>query len=113
MTANFAPQLTFIEVPAGGSGVGQQQSDGLLGVDDVDGSDGEWDSLGVLVGGILLIQHVVEGGDLSVGVGDDGELEVHLGDFVDAFGDDKRVRMPIPLIHKKKRMGIYEMSLTP
>lgn len=37
----------------------QSQSDLLVGVNDEDGSDGEWDSLLVDVGKILLVEHIL------------------------------------------------------
>lgn len=43
-------------VAAGGGGVGEDGSDGLLGVDEEDGSDGEGNALGVDVGGILVVK---------------------------------------------------------
>jgi hypothetical protein len=43
-------------VATSGGGVGQDQTDGLLGVNDEDGADGKGDALGVHVGGILVVQ---------------------------------------------------------
>jgi hypothetical protein len=45
-------------VAAGGGGVGHDQADGLLGVDDENGADGEGDALGVDVGGVLVVKPV-------------------------------------------------------
>ena len=42
-------------VTAGGGRVGEDGADGLLGVDDEDGSDGEGDALLIDVGSILLV----------------------------------------------------------
>jgi hypothetical protein len=42
-------------VAAGGGWVGEDGADGLLGVDDEDGADGEGDALLIDVGGILLV----------------------------------------------------------
>lgn len=42
-------------VAASGGGVGEDGADGLLGVNDEDGADGESDALGVNVGGILVV----------------------------------------------------------
>lgn len=64
----------FVKVTTGGGGVRNGQADDLLGVDDEHRSDGEWNALGIDVGGILVIQHVVQGGDLTLLVGD---LEEH------------------------------------
>lgn len=75
----------LVKVTAGRGGVGEGKTDGLLGVDDEDGADGEGDTLGVKVGQVLVIQHVVEGRDLAVSIGDDGELEVDVVDLVDVL----------------------------
>jgi len=45
-------------VAASGGGVGEDGADGLLGVDDEDGSDGEGNALGVDVGGVLEVKPV-------------------------------------------------------
>ena len=42
-------------VPSSGSWVRQDKTDGLLGVNNEDGSDGEGDSLGVDIGGVLVV----------------------------------------------------------
>jgi hypothetical protein len=70
-------------VTASGGGVGHDQTDLLGGVDDEDGADGQSHTLGVDVGGILEVDHVVRIGDLALGVGDDGELELGAGDLID------------------------------
>ncbi len=48
----------FSGVTAGGSGVRQNQPDGLLRIDNEDGSDGESDALGVNIGGVLVVEPV-------------------------------------------------------
>lgn len=73
----------LVKVATGRGGVGEGEADGLLGVDDEDGADGEWDTLGIEVGQVLVIQHVVEGRDLAVGISDDGELDFDVVDLVD------------------------------
>lgn len=45
-------------VAAGGGGVGEDGADGLLGVDDENGADGEGDALLVDVGGVLVVDPV-------------------------------------------------------
>lgn len=45
-------------VAAGGGGVGEDETDGFLGVDDEDGADGEGDSFCVDVGGVLVVEPV-------------------------------------------------------
>lgn len=72
-------------VTAGGGGVGHDQTDLLGGVDDEDRADGQSHTLGVDVGGVLVVDHVVQVGDLALRVGDDGELEVGAGDLVDVL----------------------------
>lgn len=49
-------------VAASGGRVGQDQSDGLLGVDDKDGADGEGNALLVHVGGVLVVKPGEGGG---------------------------------------------------
>lgn len=63
-------------VTAGGSRVGKDQTDLLARVDDEDRANGQSQTLGVDIGGVLVVNHVVQEGDLALGVGDDGELEV-------------------------------------
>lgn len=46
-------------VAAGGGGVGEDEADSLLGVDDEDAADGESNALGVDVGGVLVVQPVL------------------------------------------------------
>ena len=46
----------FGGIAAGGCGVGEDETDGLLGVDDEYGSDGESNSLSIDVGGVLVVQ---------------------------------------------------------
>ena len=60
----------FVKVATGGGRVRNGQADDLLGVDDKHRSDGEWNTLGVDVGGILVVQHVVQGGNLTLLVSD-------------------------------------------
>lgn len=72
-------------VPARRSRVRHDQTDLLSGVNDEDGADGESHALGVDVGGVLVVDHVVGVGNLALGVGDDGELEVGAVDLVDVL----------------------------
>lgn len=46
-------------VAAGGGGVGEDAADGLLGVDEEDGADGEGNALLIDVGGVLVVDPVV------------------------------------------------------
>lgn len=63
--------------------VGHDQADLLGRVDDEDRADGQLHALVVDVGGVLVVDHVVEQGDLALRVGDDGELQAAAGDLVD------------------------------
>ena len=65
------------------SRIGHDQSDGLLGIDNEDGADGEGDALLVDIRRILLVQHVIEQSDLPLLVADDGKLQVAATDLVD------------------------------
>ena len=60
----------FVKVATSGGRVGNGQTDDLLGVDDEHRSDGEWNTLGIDVGSILVVQHVVQGGNLTFLIGD-------------------------------------------
>ena len=70
-------------VPPSGGWVEHNQTDLLGGINDEDRSDGERNALGGQVIQVLLVDHVIEEGDLAVRVGDDGELQVGRFDFVD------------------------------
>lgn len=71
-------------VPAGRRRVHHGQPDLLGRVDDEDGADGEGDAaLFRQPLDVLLRDHVVEPGDGAVCVGDDGELDGRVVDFVD------------------------------
>jgi len=68
----------LVEVAARLRGVGQGQADNLLGVDHEHRPDGEGDALGVNVCGVHSVQHVVQGSDPAIEVGDDRELNIGL-----------------------------------
>jgi len=72
-------------VTAGGGGVGHDQTNLLGGVDNEDGADSQSHALGVDVGGVLVVDHVEGVGDLALGVGDNGELEVGAGNLIDVL----------------------------
>jgi hypothetical protein len=59
----------FVKIATSGGRVRNCQTDDLLRVDDEHRSDGEWNTLGIDVGSILVVQHVVQGGDLTFLVG--------------------------------------------
>ena len=60
----------FVKVATSGGRVRKGQTDDLLWVDDEHRSDGEGNALGIDVGGVLVVQHVVQGSDLTLLVGD-------------------------------------------
>jgi len=73
----------FSSVAASGGRIREDGADSLLGVDDEDRSDRERDTFRVDIGGVLLVQHVVQQGNLPLLVTDDGELQVATADLVD------------------------------
>jgi len=70
-------------VAASGGGVGHDKADCLLRVDDEDGADGESNALGVNIGGILLVDHVIGKSDLTALVTNDGESQLATRDLID------------------------------
>lgn len=77
------------KVAASRGRVRERQADGLLGVNHKDRADSEGHAagvssaarwvdipLGVDVGGVLVVEHVVEGGNLAVLVANNGEIDV-------------------------------------
>lgn len=70
-------------VTAGRGRVGHDETDLLVGVDDEDRADGQSETLGVNVGGVLVVNHVIGIGDLALGVGNDGEGELGAGNLID------------------------------
>lgn len=72
-------------IASSGRGVAHDQADGLLGVNDEDGADGEGNALGVDIGGILVVNHVVGVRDLAVLVANDGEAEVRASDLINVL----------------------------
>jgi len=79
-------------VAASGSWVGEDEADGLLGVDDEDRADGERNALGVNVGGILVVKHVIEVCDFAFLVTNDRERELGARDLIDIL-DPSSVRL--------------------
>jgi hypothetical protein len=73
----------FLRVTTSTGGVIDDCADDLLGIDEEDGSDSQSHALAVDVGGVLVIDHVVQVGYFAGLVGNDGEGETGLGDFVD------------------------------
>ena len=73
----------LVKVATGRGRVRQGQADGLLGVNDEDGANGEWDTLGIEVGQVLVVQHIVQGRDLAGIISNDGEVQADVVDLVD------------------------------
>jgi len=70
-------------VTAGGGWVCENETDGLLWVDDEDRADGESNALLVDVGDVLVVKHVVEVCYLALLVSNDWESELGAGDLID------------------------------
>lgn len=75
----------FIKVATGGGRIAEDETDGLFGVNDEDRAHGEGNALGIDIGSVLMVQHVVEFGHLAVSISNDGEVELHAVHFVDVF----------------------------
>lgn len=65
----------FLRISASRSGIIDNGADNLLGVDEENGANGKRHALGVDIGGILIIDHIVQVGDFAGFIGDDGESE--------------------------------------
>ena len=59
----------LVKVATGGGRVGNGQTDDLLGIDNEHRSDGEGNALGIAVAGVLVVQHIVQGGNITRLVG--------------------------------------------
>lgn len=68
----------LVEVAAGAGWVGEGEADGLVGADDEDRANG-------VLAVSIRVDHVIEGGNLAVAVGDDGEVDLCIVDVVDVF----------------------------
>ena len=66
-------------------GIREDSTDGLLRVNDKNGADCESNALGVHVGSILVVEHVIQQGDLSLLVSNDGEPQVTSADLVNVL----------------------------
>lgn len=58
-------------------------ADDLLGINEEDGADGQGHALGVDIGGVLVVDHVVQVGDFAGLVGNNGVFDGAARDFVD------------------------------
>lgn len=74
--------------------VRDQSADGLLRVDDEDGTDGKGESLLVDIGSVLVVKHAVLGSDLALLVADDGVLDGSVSDLINVF-DPTVVRVDV------------------
>ena len=72
-------------VAASRGGIGEDSTDGLLRVNNENRADCKSDALGVHVGSILVVEHVIEQGDLSLLVSNDGETQVTSADLVNVL----------------------------
>lgn len=72
-------------VPSGARRIAHDQPNRVLRVDDEDAADGKGDALMVHVGGVLVVEHIVEVGYLAGLVTDDGEAEFGAGNLVNVF----------------------------
>lgn len=72
-------------VTASGGGVGHDQTDLLGRVNNENGTDSESDAFLVDVGSVLVVNHIVQVGNLAAGVGNDGEGELGAIDLVDVL----------------------------
>lgn len=77
-------------VAAGGGRVRKDHADLLVGVNDEHGADGKGNALGVDIGSILVVNHVVSQGNLALLVANDGKFESGVRDLVDVL-DPARV----------------------
>lgn len=68
-----------------GGGVGHNQTDLLGWIDYEDRADGQNHALGVDVGSVLIVNHVVQVGDLAVRIGNNGELEAGASDLINVL----------------------------
>ena len=73
----------FGRVAASTGGVVDNCANDLLGVDEEYSSDSQCHALCVDVGGILVVDHVVEVSDFARLIGDDGESQITSRDLVD------------------------------
>jgi len=72
-------------ISAGGCWVGEDKANGLFGVNNEDRADGECNALGIDVGSVLVVNHVISVRDLSILVTDDGEFEVGSRDLINVL----------------------------
>ena len=59
-------ELQTYKVATNNSRVGNSQTNDLLGVDNEDGTDSEWKTLLINVGGVLIVEHVIQIGDFAL-----------------------------------------------
>jgi len=64
----------FVKVATGRCWISNQETDGLLGINNENCSDGERKTLGVTIGSVLLVKHVVQSRNFTILVRNDGEI---------------------------------------
>lgn len=72
-------------VSTSGSRVRDDETNGLLWVNDEDGTDGELDTLVINVGSILVVNHVVSSSNLSLWVSDNWEGKLRTSDLINVL----------------------------
>lgn len=82
-TVNHTQHLR--RIPSRACWIAHDQPNRLLGVDDEDTPDRKSNPLLVHIGGVLVVKHIVEVGDLTGLVTDNGKAEAGAGDFVNVF----------------------------
>ncbi|RUP46817.1 hypothetical protein BC936DRAFT_146491 [Jimgerdemannia flammicorona] len=75
----------FVKVASGRGRVRQRESDDLLRVNDEYRPDCEGDTLEIAVGWILVVEHVVERGNVTIRVGDNREVQLYITNIVDVL----------------------------
>lgn len=86
----FVPRLQAIHhpqhlrrIPPRTRGIGHDQPDHLLRIDDENAADRKGNALGIHIRRVLVVQHVVQVRHLPLLVADDGEGKLRAGDLVD------------------------------
>jgi hypothetical protein len=72
-------------IPSSRGRVREDQANGFLGINDEYRPDGEGNALGVDIGGVLVVNHVVRERDLPLLVADDGKCEFAAGELFDVL----------------------------
>ena len=73
----------FSRIATRRSRVGENEANGLLGIDNKHASDGESNALLIDIGGVLVVQHVIHICNLPLLVANDWESQFAARDFID------------------------------